>query len=97
MNAKHTPGPWDWDAQGQNGHNGLFNIYILDSTKRKIGTLYGRGDEREANGRLIAAAPEMLEALELLVEEAREDSQNASLMDAFQKARAAIARATGDA
>ena len=41
-----------------------------------------------------AAAPDLLEACQQLVEEAKEDDQNPSLVEAFSKARAAIAKAT---
>lgn len=63
---KHTPGPWDWETPNVNTHNGLFNAYVIDATGRKIGTFYGKGEEKYANAQLIAAAPEMLEALEAL-------------------------------
>lgn len=42
---------------------------------------------------LHAAAPELLEALKMFVEEVREDNQDSSLMEAFIKARAAISKA----
>jgi hypothetical protein len=103
--SKHTPGPWDWEALGQNGHNGLFNLYIVDSTRRKIGTMYGKGDEREANARLIATAPDMLAALRANLAfaehelELREPSADPDYIkyakEAVETARAAIAKATG--
>lgn len=55
----HTPGPWRYA-----GHGGT---HVLDSNGRCIGDApqpHGMPpEEGEANARLIAAAPEMLEAL----------------------------------
>ena len=55
-------------------------------------------DECKANARLIAAAPELLEASRFLIEsvEASEDGMD-RLLTAFDMARAAIAKATGEA
>lgn len=58
--ATHTPGPWyvkspQGQAQVWAGNMGVCNCWDRD-------------DESLANARLIAAAPEMLEALENLVE-----------------------------
>jgi hypothetical protein len=59
METKHTPGPWhaDWDDNGQ------WYIEPLGVTGTKL-----RGDSGDcveaANARLIAAAPELLKALE---------------------------------
>lgn len=66
MSAMHTPGPWRlegaWDKRqveyeyldaGENRHAG--NICVVDGK---------RGELNDANARLIAAAPDLLEALE---------------------------------
>ena len=47
-------------------------------------------DERAANGRLIAAAPDLLEALQYVM-----SAHGEQLTDAFDMARKAIAKATG--
>lgn len=53
--SKHTPGPWVLDGEAW---------VVTVATKRYI-TCEGRNaEEAEANARLIAAAPEMLEALQ---------------------------------
>ncbi len=52
---KHTPGPWNFDAYGE-----VFHI----SNNGFVASVYGK-TENEANARLIAAAPELLEALRL--------------------------------
>ncbi|MBX3018004.1 MAG: hypothetical protein KF767_08950 [Bdellovibrionaceae bacterium] len=54
---KHTPGPWD------------VNVYSYPLTPRLFGVNWKQQEKRDAsedlaNARLIAAAPEMLEALE---------------------------------
>ena len=62
-NTKHTPGPWEY-ANGiiqecqQNG-----NIAKVKRTLASINTFGISGEEVEANAKLIAAAPELLDAL----------------------------------
>jgi hypothetical protein len=57
---KATPGPWRVDIDDQDGCIG----YYLENTQGAEGP-----DEAEANARLIAAAPELLEACEACMEE----------------------------
>lgn len=55
-----TPGPWAvFRATG-----GTDILGVGDAAGGSIAHLWRDGDEREANARLIATAPEMLEALE---------------------------------
>jgi len=63
--SKHTPGPWkleknncDWTIWGADGCN------ILGIPHDEI---YGHALADSANARLIASAPELLEALETLM------------------------------
>ena len=59
--TKHTPGPWQ--AKGQNIYpEGPTELSRLLATVF-LPTLGGNVDERNANARLIAAAPDMLAAL----------------------------------
>jgi hypothetical protein len=61
----HTPGPWRWDHESNVGN------LIVDPERNAVATFQARSHlkwaeqqaEREANARLIAAAPELLEAL----------------------------------
>lgn len=56
--SKHTPGPWNWRFEGP--------TVIVEPIKATITILSGPEgykETQEANARLIAAAPEMLEAL----------------------------------
>ena len=84
MSAKHTPGPWRElhtcidDSRG-------YQICHID--------LHGKSEaERDANRRLIAAAPELLDALKDMLDYYGTASANVEFLT---KARAAIAKATG--
>ena len=67
--AQHTPGPWNID--GGEGEHGDLYIWRDDSNDKwkdshAIAEVYGHGARRavvEADARLIAAAPDLLEAL----------------------------------
>ncbi len=99
-NTKHTPGPW---MAGQIGEK---DIPIFAQGK-DIGNVYGgEVDYSEfcSNARLIAAAPEMLEALEAMLDAfgvMRKAGVNVlgfeTAVEARIKAHAAIAKATGGA
>ena len=91
MNTKHTPGPWivtegdEWtsDVHTEDESNG----------KRTVASCNTHRDEVDANKRLIAAAPELLEALqqcELIM------GHGGGMQDTVDRARAAIAKATGE-
>ena len=93
--AKHTPGPWlIADAS--------FVYALNDSGYNRFWTNVTGGDlrkgestskvETEANARLIAAAPDLLDALQSIIEDI--DSEFGTDCD-YNKARAAIAKATG--
>ena len=96
MSAKHTPGPWLTDRN--NVHTGqiatvyhcIGNDWIEIWTDKWLETGLGEG-EQEANARLIAAAPDLLAALQSVLSNSL-DSQG--LADAHKQARAAIAKAT---
>ena len=95
---KHTPGPWVVDPAVRQG----FTVYAP-----KEGFIVGTQDEEgrfgaiesKANARLIAAAPDLLEALQDVCARLlyRGVSTNAGHPDrtALEVARAAIAKATG--
>lgn len=97
----HTPG--EWTVTGPNGY--LNQIGIGIDTGRGISPIaaaYGAGEEVKANARLIAAAPELLDACQAMAEwDAREQDHAVDFAErtkmciaAFDKARAAIAKAT---
>ncbi len=56
----HTPGPWK--AQRAEGWRNT-DIFACDKDETYICAINEDNDERAANARLIAAAPELLEAL----------------------------------
>lgn len=89
MSAKHTPGPWI-----NVGHEivGPVNSGVLVARIPDWGLLSHIEDPRWANGRLIAAAPELLDALQSFVKYATDCDDDSPELD---KARAAIAKATG--
>lgn len=93
MSAKHTPGPWaltGWTAGDDFG----WSIRIADAPYRLEVSAWCA--ESEADARLIAAAPDLLEALEavLAVPEARKALVNWGT-DELLAARAAVAKARG--
>lgn len=65
MTGKHTPGPW---VAVKAGHG---PIDIMDPRGRDVVTVYGGVDpgSYSANAALIAAAPELLAALEFCMSE----------------------------
>ncbi|HHW2202115.1 TPA: hypothetical protein ACUT9V_003306 [Pseudomonas aeruginosa] len=95
---KHTPGPWGQDKWGSLQTEGGQDVLL-----RGITTISAGSDERiaeaEANTRLIAAAPELLDALEDAVNRLTSSLILLKCDDDFikketAKARAAIAKAT---
>ena len=110
MSEKYTPGPWNANFTRFSGW--VVGFHITDpkhGSLRPICEAYDKTgamnpDEIAANARLIAAAPELLEACLAMIE--WDDRENDHAVDfykrmelcelAFQKARAAIAKATGE-
>ena len=95
--SKHTPGPWrvvdswnDYMVESQNGEE----IIWQDGPHQTPAI-------KEANARLIAAAPDLLEALEHMLHRAHpayvgNDYMREKLIAARETARAAIAKAKGE-
>ena len=84
--SEHTPGPWHW-------HRGPGpNIYAEDGTE--IGQI-----NFSVDGDLVAAAPDLLAACEMLAEAQRRADVGehgfGAYVDAVDMARAAIAKARG--
>jgi hypothetical protein len=80
--SKHTPGPWEFShtwVQTVDKKTPIANFNFYAST--------------EANARLIAAAPELLEALRNIISDIEPTDPNDRL---WVGARAAIAKATGE-
>jgi hypothetical protein len=102
--SKHTPGPWRYRKGDEWSHSVVTDHGTLPDGSENawtVATLNKNRDEHEANAKLIAAAPELLEAL-ILLEKEMVLSGNAQSVDygwkpAIEKTRAAIAKATGAA
>lgn len=99
MTTKHAPGPWRWGDH-------FLGLYSSASGKEEGDVLTWRPYEnmwltfcesREANARLIAAAPELLEALRIVRDTLPHINGNASSVNSLLKLTgAAIAKATGE-
>lgn len=90
---KHTPGPWSTiDAKNLClGYPGTVEIHAPDWDALAVvyvETCGNPSEEGEANAQLITAAPDLLEALQMLLE-------FPNTGPATTTARAAIAKATG--
>ena len=85
--AEHTPGPWEVRTTPGSPEDpcqvGTGMVYTADACGPSL-------EERDANAHLIAAAPEMLEALERIA-----GKHYQSVGYAREQARAAIKKARG--
>lgn len=100
MSAKHTPGPWVYALEYGPYITEPPRIttvahcanYVIGLPSEYPGGNYRDGDpsgDEESDARLIAAAPEMLDALRVAEESVGD-------LKALEIVRAAIAKATGD-
>ena len=94
--SKHTPAPWtvsELDARGEVSEYYIFIEPGVAVIERKVET---RNEGRDmANARLIAAAPAMLEALELADAMLSGANMNAKVVE--RKVRGALSAARGEA
>lgn len=106
--SKHTPGPWKLERDEL--HYGSLSTVVAGEKSKKFPgyqMIVGVGgfagvDEQEANARLIASAPELLEALRDMFElaegamrSANRDGAEYDVEDCLKEARHAIAKAEG--
>jgi hypothetical protein len=85
---KHTPGPWRYDyAPGFCGE-------LLAANGTTLAEFVS--EPSEANARLIAAAPELLEALQGLLRGIANGPDEANAAMLVAKARDAVNKATGE-
>lgn len=97
MDVKHTPAPW-FEVKH-------FSEWLISDGSRLVATTAGspahlglaHAKRDAANARLIAAAPDLLKALETLLSlhDARVDTADAWNVS-MEEARAAISKAIGD-
>lgn len=94
----HTPGPWRLEVGKDNLntitdepiYGGIYSAPTEDSEGWAIARVWSDYGNAEADARLIAAAPELLEALEQALQLINNQSALA------EKMRAAIAKARGE-
>lgn len=101
---KHTPGPWGWSHREI--PSGNYSTQVYDANEKEIATIAWypvrqnniTTTSREANARLIAAAPELLEALRELISIVhihQTATENRFAWAEMPLAAEAIAKATG--
>ncbi len=97
---EHTPGPWQAEEASVRGITQEWFVRVDGDDIAIASDIRDRnGNHSEANARLIAAAPELLEALEdlaSLAEAAMREVGEYDIEAELADARAAIAKATGD-
>ena len=98
---KHTPGPWEADFE-------TYPIMVrsqsetwplvdeLGNEEGRAGVFIANTGDNKANARLIAAAPELLEALKQIVNVWDTNPDVITYAELTRSARAAIAKATGE-
>ncbi len=102
--TQYTPGPWHVERIGSGYRSqqekGMMHRIIADSGDHRhyeIGTIYYKpmAEEGEANARLIAAAPELLEALRTMLYHFQPTAEIGpdEIENAVAEANAAIAKA----
>lgn len=104
---KHTPGPWkiidkNYHASiinpGIDAAGGKISVVLVSVSPNELSGISGKDDqEREANAKLISAAPDLLEALHellLFVQQSGLKIPIAVSTAPIGKARAAIKKAT---
>lgn len=101
VSAAHTPGPWRM-LRGVLGTERYFIAMMMPSSGYGFPETFPPEEHAEGNARLIGAAPELLEALELVAHFLPQDEEWDSgtlgrLAEALPKVLAAIAKARGTA
>lgn len=87
----HTPGPWEFSAGADYGDEGNYADVTALNGDMIIARVNNLIPASSANGELLAAAPELLEALQVCIEQI---TALCSADDVPDQARAAIAKAT---
>lgn len=88
--SKHTPGPWKFYDDSNDGKTNRIEIVAIGKTVARI--YHSVPEEDLPNARLIAAAPELLAALQAVADYWAGGDVPADIDAAM---RAAIAKATG--
>ena len=97
--SKHTPGPWKVfnskyaDKPGIETDDETFSVVVFGKISESCGVDGRTEDEKQANAKLIAAAPDLLEALQAIVNWLESPADALSDKD-FNAAKEAIKKAT---
>lgn len=98
--SKYTPGPWRLNDNTKYWKTNIFSITVRKHgvSSSTVANIPARAtipvSEAWANARLISAAPELFEALNTFPQSL--DWTDAELWEWSKKARAALAKATGE-
>ncbi|QCJ70904.1 hypothetical protein C9446_14215 [Providencia heimbachae] len=90
MEFKHSPAPWKYTIRNANEIMTTFHGVTIGDVYLDITTA-----NQKADSHLIAAAPELLEALIEMQRNGRKQGWNDSYESSMEKARIAIAKALG--
>ena len=90
----HTPGPWTIEVDHSCDEPEFIRAQF-DGEMFDIATLSNESGNVRSNARLIAAAPDLLDALRRVMRHVPADAGGSSIGDDMYRARLAIARATG--
>jgi len=93
--SKHTPGPWARSVFYASNGDESIGVKSL-ATSGAVAWISGaNNDETNENARLIAVAPELLDALQRVMRHIPDNAGGASLSDDMHRAKKAITKATG--
>ena len=96
--SKHTPGPWKVGMAFDNyGETEIAIEHMTPAGNLVVAVALGGLQGQDANARLIAAAPDLLAALQAIVKSLVDQDDEGMIEHAQQMidARAAIAKSTG--
>ena len=101
--SKHTPGPWFVESSDKtpiyvspvtrHEQIAICNVMVIDEDGDSDSGEWINGDQTKANAHLIAAAPELLAALEVIINDIVPIDPHNSM---WVEGRAAIAKARGE-
>lgn len=94
MEQKHTPGPWYADPY-EDDCDGIGVCAKGKGIVADVDSDYCEPEEMRANAHLIAAAPEMKEALQWVESAFRDYSLDHGARNAMVRVKAALAKAEG--
>ncbi len=95
--GEHTPGPWPIELTGDGKRIIVGKGLVEGPNGYEVAEVYSDDcdpNEADANARLIASAPELLEALQVMLDEAKE--RGGALSNGEKLGCSAIAKATGN-